>query len=88
MQTSADGAPAPDNLSDFQFPKLKTLLAEYLGAVQLREAGNVDAAYVGRKLDKLVTTCRAADKLIEIMAEPARAKARAMRARVLIPFPN
>lgn len=77
-----------ESLDDLEFPSLQNLLAEYVGALKLREFGNVDEAFVARRLQRLQVCCRAADRLVKMMAVPAAQTAREARAQALQPEAN
>lgn len=59
-----------NDLSDIQNPDLTERLARYVGALQLHRDGNVSDEFLSKKLEDLQVACRAADRLLAVMAEP------------------
>lgn len=67
----------PPNLNDLEFPSLQQLLREYVEAGRQATLGLADPSSVERKLDKLTVSCRAADRLLALIAKPQLARMRA-----------
>ena len=61
-----------DKMTDLQNPDLTERLACYIGAVRLREMGNVGDDFVQKKLEDLQVACRAADTLLAALADPEK----------------
>ncbi len=76
--------PKTDTMDDLQAPGLRQRLVRYIGLQEMARAGNATRAQLHAALRDLELACRAADRIIDMMAKPHAERVR----RLLAPGRN